>query len=122
MINKITNKALNSKNNVTSTSVRRKNLKSIKEKAKKTINDSTIQIICFSKKLIAPSCGVNDFIVKRPAKIMGTIKKTKSQSILLKTFSIIFYFNLTKKKLYIGIISLAITFPSMGLGQVKLIF
>ncbi|KKP71890.1 MAG: hypothetical protein UR70_C0017G0008 [Candidatus Nomurabacteria bacterium GW2011_GWB1_35_20] len=47
-----------------------------------------IQIICLSKKLIISSCGVNDFMVKRPPRIIGITKKTKSQSILLIIFSI----------------------------------
>ena len=47
--NKIINKIQNTKNNITNTSVRRKNLKSIKEKIKKIIKDNTIQIICLLK-------------------------------------------------------------------------
>jgi hypothetical protein len=86
--NKIINKALKIKNNVTKTSVRRKNLKSIKENRKKIAKDIIIQIICLSKKLIAPVSGINDFIVKRPPKIIGTIKKSKSQSTPLEIFLI----------------------------------
>ena len=44
-------------------------------KIKKTENAKIIQIICLSKKFTAPSTGVNDFIVKRPANKSGTIKK-----------------------------------------------
>lgn len=57
----------------------------MKEKIKKTKKDNIIQIICFSKKLSELSPGMKDFIVKRPDNIIGTIKNTDSQSILLKT-------------------------------------
>jgi len=76
----------NNKRN-TNTSVRFKKRKSMKEKIKKTAKDSKTQIICLLKKLPASSVGANDFIVTRPAKIIGTIKKTKNQSILLRVFN-----------------------------------
>jgi hypothetical protein len=46
-------------------------------------------MICLPKKLPASPEGENCFMVKRPAKDIGRIKKTSSQSILLRAFSAI---------------------------------
>src|ERR1035437_4105207 len=111
------------KNKDTNTSVRFKKRKSIKEKIKKTANDSIIQIIFLLKKPPAFSVEEKLFIVTSPAATIGRIKKTSIQSILLRAFSAInyFYCNLTEKISYMGIISLATTAPENGSGQVKLI-
>ena len=77
------------KKRVTNTSVLFKNLKSMKEKIKKTARETTIEIICFVKKLPELSVGTKDFMVKSPAKRIGTIKHIKSQSILFKVRSAI---------------------------------
>jgi hypothetical protein len=61
----------------------------MKEKIKKTAKDNMTQIICLLKKSPAFSSVVKDFIVTSPAKIIGIIKKTSSQSILLRAFSAI---------------------------------
>ena len=111
------------RNKNTNTSVRFKKRKSIKEKIKKTAKDIRIQIICLLKKSPAFSSGVKDFIVTSPAKIIGIIKATSNQSILLRAFSAMFYLLQLSRRImsYIGIISLAITVPGSGSGQVKLI-
>lgn len=96
-----------------------KNLKSIKENRKKMISDMDIQITCLLKKSPFPSVGTKLFMVTRPATTIGNIKRTRSQSILLKVFSTIIYFNLTPKILNTGIISLAIIGAEKGSGQVK---
>src|SRR3989338_3186703 len=73
----------------TKTSVRFKNRKSIKEKAKKITKPKSTQIICLFKNAPPSESGANDFIVTRPERMIGTMKKINSQSILLKTFSAI---------------------------------
>jgi len=77
------------KNKNTNTSVCFKKRKSIKEKRKNTAKDRITQIICLPKKLSVDSSGVKDFIVTSPAPIIGIIKKTNNQSILLIAFSTI---------------------------------
>ena len=63
--------------------------KSIKEKIKKTVNPTNTQITCLLKKSPPFSSGAKLFIVTRPDKMMGRMKKTKSQSIRFRTFSAI---------------------------------
>ena len=114
----------------TNTSVRFRKRKSTEEKTKKTAKLIKIQIICLLKKNPKFSRGVKLFIVTSPAIIMGSIKKTKSQSILLeilftvsilRVFSVMFYSNCAEKMLYIGIISFTIIGVTKGSGHVKLI-
>lgn len=108
------------------TFVRFKNLKSTEEKIKNIAKAIITKIICLLKKLSAFSDETKDFIVNKPANIIGTIKKTKSQSILneilLKNPLFICYFNFTEKISYIGIISLATILLENGSGHVKFIF
>ena len=61
----------------------------IKENIKKTAKDIIIEIICLLKKFTDPSAGTKVFMVKSPAKIIGAIKQTRSQSIFLSAFSAI---------------------------------
>ena len=77
------------KNRKTKVSALFKNLKSIKEKTKKIINEIIIQIICLEKKLPTFSDSEKDFIVTNPKDKSGIRKKTKSQSILFNTVSAI---------------------------------
>src|SRR3989344_6190913 len=63
-----------------------KNRKSMKANRKKTAKDTKIQIICLLKNSPPLSWGAKLFIVTSPDKIIGNIKRTKSQSILLRAF------------------------------------
>ena len=112
------------KNKKTNTFVRFKNRKSISEKTKNTTREITTQIICLSKKSIAPSSGVKDFMVTSPASTIGKRKATSNQSIPLEIFftefGIFDYYSLAEKISYIGIISFSTTSPGSASGQVKL--
>ena len=67
-----------------------KKRKSIKEKTKKIVNETDIQISWCTKKddpMEGVSADEKDFIVIRPAPSMGRIKTNKIQSILRRTAS-----------------------------------
>src|ERR1035437_976466 len=98
MTNKIAKTPQKKRKRDINTSVLFKNLKSIKEKAKKTASEIAIHMSCLPKKFTPPSSGTKDFIVTNPAESIGKIKRSSSQSILLKKeFESIFIVVLQKK-------------------------
>src|SRR3989344_322545 len=76
------------KNIGTRTSLRLRSRTSMNENKKKTPKESEIHTACRVKKSPVSSSGANDFMVKSPARVIGTTNKTNSQSIPLEIFFI----------------------------------